>query len=569
MRIFSFSQNIFLKLLVFDICIVLYRVLYVIIFVEVYYMSFFLKITHKPKGDYLQIYDSSHVRGKKYNLSKCVRSLGYLQDLISTSIPDPITYYRQYCNNLNLQTKQNKKLSLSLDVSDENLEFYLGNSLVELLFNSFLFPNLLSVRSLAYEKKLPYLTILKDLISARLISPASKYKTYTDIIPKLYGKRDYSLDDIYDALDDLGNDYQGVIELFDVALKKAYKFDTTNTFFDCTNFYFEIDREDDLRRKGPSKENRKDPIMGLGLLLDKNCVPISMMMYPGNQSEKPIQRELVKQLKDKEQIEGRTVIVADKGLNCARNIFDAIHNNLGYIYSKSINSLSEKEKVWVLLDNRDYPESAYTHSSDESFKIKSCVDSFSYSFKEGDKTITFSVKEKRVVYFNNDLYEKKKYELEKMHAKLNDLILSKAKREEYGPYASYVEIKAKDNTSLSVKINEDKFKEDLKYAGYNMIVTSEIKESEKSIYETYHHLWRIEETFRIMKTDLDARPVYLQKQNRIYGHFLVCYLAVCILRIYQFLLLKEEYKANEILEFIRRFKVIKYQDMNINISKIE
>jgi len=126
--------------------------------------------------------------------------------------------------------------------------------------------------------------------------------------------------------------------------------DVSKSYFDCTNFYFEIDREDDFRKKGPSKENQKSPIVGLGLLLDSNQNPIGMKMYPGNESEKPIIRDVISHLKKQNNITGKTIHVADKGLNCAENIAFSKTNGDGYLFSKSVKGLSEKEKVWVLLD---------------------------------------------------------------------------------------------------------------------------------------------------------------------------------------------------------------------------
>ena len=139
-------------------------------------------------------------------------------------------------------------------------------------------------------------------------------------------------------------------------------------------FYFEIDREDDFRRKGPSKENRKDPIVGLGLLLDANQIPIGMELFPGNESEKPILRNVIKKLKDKNQITGKTIHVADKGLNCAQNIAFSKENGDGYLFSKSVKSLPEKEKnmgnCWIMMDWKDVRSRGGTLL----YRYKSCVE---------------------------------------------------------------------------------------------------------------------------------------------------------------------------------------------------
>jgi len=116
-------------------------------------------------------------------------------------------------------------------------------------------------------------------------------------------------------------------------------------------------------------------------------------------------------------------------------------------------------------------------------------------------------------------------------------------------------------------LNKDAIEEDLKLAGYNLLVTSEIKMDKQEIYATYHNLWRIEESFKVMKSYLDARPVYLQKINSIYGHFLICYIAVLLLRILQFHIFDNRFCTEKIIDFIKKFRVVEMQhDKYINIT---
>ena len=152
-----------------------------------------------------------------------------------------------------------------------------------------------------------------------------------------------------DGVEFIGNEYEKIIEIFSHQVNQKYLLDTTTTYYDGTNFFFEIDAEDELRKKGPSKENRKDPIVGMGLLLDACQIPIGMKLYPGNQSEMPVIREVIQDLKSRNNIKGRTIQVADKGLNSAKNILEARKNGDGYIFSKSIKKLPATEKTWVLL----------------------------------------------------------------------------------------------------------------------------------------------------------------------------------------------------------------------------
>ena len=163
-------------------------------------------------------------------------------------------------------------------------------------------------------------------------------------------------------------------------------------------------------------------------------------------------------------------------------------------------------------------------------------------------------------------------EIKKEVEKARNLCLSKAKRKEFGDCGKYVDFKSIENGEISDNkiistINTDKVEEDLALAGYNLIITSEVKMETLEIYNAYHNLWKIEETFKIMKSELDARPVYLQEENKIKGHFLICYLSVLMERILEVHVLKNEYNYREIFELIREFEVVINEDKYINISK--
>ena len=343
-----------------------------------------------------------------------------------------------------------------------------------------------------------------------------------------------------------------------------YGINTSVNYFDCTNFYFEIDKEDDFRRKGPSKEKRTDPILGMGLLLDANQIPIGMKLYPGSQSEKPVIREIISNLKKKNGISTRIVQVADKGLNCAKNIYEALSNSDGYIFSKSCRQLPETEKTWILLEN-DYIN-VTDQNGKEVYRIKECIDDFTYTFKAEDGTVkTFTVPEKRVVTFNYSLAKKQIREIEKLERKAKGLCASKAKKDEYGECSKYVDFKSKDGSKATAKINQKKIDEDKKICGYNMLVTSELKATKEEIYRVYHNLWRIEESFRMMKSELDARPVFLRKKETISGHFLICYLGVLLIRLMQIYELKDEDSYQEICNMFEKYRLVKIQNNYINL----
>ena len=169
----------------------------------------------------------------------------------------------------------------------------------------------------------------------------------------------------------------------------------------------------------------------MGLLLDADQVPVGMKIYPGNESEKPVIRNIIHDLKQRSSISGRTVQVADKGLNCAENIVSALKSGDGYIFSKSVKQLPETEKTWVLLKN-DYRE-VKDRNGHTLYKIKECIDDFPYQVadKNGRKK-TVKLKEKRVVTFNSKLADKQIFEIKKQVEKAKKLKASQAKKSEYG-----------------------------------------------------------------------------------------------------------------------------------------
>lgn len=538
-------------------------------------MAYFLKKTVTKKGVYLQIYESYRNKEKKQTAHKAIKSIGYVDDLMSDKIPDPISYYQNFVKKMNEKRKKEIEESKIKQIEDEPTK-NLGYFLVKSVFNTLRVESHLNLLARIADKAYDLNEAITSLVSARVVSPCSKIKTMEEVIPSFLEPTHFSSDQLYDSiLPFIGDEYERILEIINHAFNKKYGRKTDNVFFDGTNYYFEIDREKDDKRKGPSKENRADPIISMGLLLDEEQIPLAMKMFPGNESEKPVMRNIISTMKEQNNINGRTIQVADKGLNCTKNICEALKNGDGYIFSQSIKRLSDQEKKWALLEN---DENKWLEVKDKDgtllYKYKSCIDKFSYKVDDGTNRPTIiNLTQKRVVTFNPKLAEKKRYEIDKMIEKARELNNSQAKRKEYGDAAKYVTFKAisnegevLDDTAVKATINQDKVNEDLKLAGYNLLVTSETKMRAEEIYKVYHRLWRIEETFRTLKSELDARPVYLQRQDSIYGHFLICYLAVFALRVLQIKEFKDEIHTNEIISFVRNLKVLKNGETYINLG---
>ena len=536
-------------------------------------MAYFLKKTKNKKGIYLQIYESYYDPERKGGAHRSYKPLGYVHELIDKGIDDPIIFYSEEIKKLNQERLERKQKEKERLISDDSPEKLLGFFPVKNLNDSLGVKKYIDLMQTATDFRFCVADLIDALIYARVVHPCSKSKTFEEVIPKLFGTYEFSLNQLYSGLEYIGSEYEKIVEIYNHQIRQKYRVDTSHTYFDCTNFYFEIDREDDLRRKGPSKENKKEPIVGLGLLLDAHQIPIGMKIYPGNESEKPVLRNIIDELKQRGNVSGRTIQVADKGLNCINNILHALKAGDGYIFSKSVKGLPETEKVWIQLDN-DYMD-VKDGSGNVLYRIKECVDDFPYDYyDENGKKHTIKLREKRVATFNPKLAEKQIYEINKQVEKARMLKASQAKRSEYGDSAKYVSFVPADKKGkktdgkVTIEINEKAIEDARKVAGYNLMVTSELSMSAVDIYAAYHNLWRIEESFRIMKSQLDARPVYLQKEDTITGHFLICYLSVVLMRLLQIYVLEDRYGTEEIFDFIRDFRVAKISDRKyINLTR--
>lgn len=546
-------------------------------------MAYFLRQEKKKKGTYLQMYDSYWDKEKKQSRTKSVMAFGYVEELLSEELPDPVAYYKDFVSKKNEERAAFLAEESRPRAFSSTVEQYAGHFLLHSLMTELNVKETIDILASPMRFQFSVYDMLAQLIYARAIAPCSKSKTVSSVFPHLYNSVPISEDQVYDGCAFIGASYKKYIELFNHCYEQHYHREFRNVFFDCTNYYFEIDRPAEDKQKGPSKENRQDPIIGQALLLDADLVPLAMQMYPGNESEKPYIRRVIDEMKQRYKVSGKTVQVADKGLNCARNIYAAVKEaNDGYIFSKSIHGkhLSEKEKQWLLLENDANVFTDYTNEKGQlRFRLKSCVDTFSYQFKETDpdtgkeSATRFSVTEKRIVSYNPTLAKKQKAEILKMVDKAsNYTTYKKMAREDLGDSTKYIKVTNQDNNGKKIKplieIDQDKIEEDLKYAGYNLLVTSELDMDPLQVYHTYHGLWKIEESFRLTKSYLDARPVYVQKKETIYGHFLICYLSLFLLRVLEIKVFKNKINSYDLLHFMRDFRIVRKEDGSyINISR--
>lgn len=419
--------------------------------------------------------------------------------------------------------------------------------------------------------------LVKLLVLNRIFDPASKIRAFNQ-------KDDYffpivSCEDennIYRTLTALDKKSSSIQSAMNTSLKKSSIGRKTDlTYYDVTNYYFETMYSDDdeyltdedgnvltdkqgkplvkkkkLRKKGVSKENRKEPIVQMGLYIDNNGIPVSYGLYPGNTQDKNTFTDMIKKGINKSDL-GKVVVVADNGMNTQENKYLLLDKGNGYIVSKSVKQSWKSYKSWIQ-DESDYNK--ITNSNGEvTFKYKSRIveKTLSYVDKDTNQKYTKKVKEKEIVYWSLNHYKKEVFQNSKFIEYLESCKENpdklKDKQRKSQEFIKVIKTDPKTGEVVKTKdvvvLLEDKIQKYKDTMGYYMIVTSEIESEEQEIINKYHGLSRIEDSFRIIKSDLEGRPIYVRTNEHINAHFLICFIALTIIRIIQYNILKYENKS--------------------------
>ena len=494
--------------------------------------------------------------GKVKNIT--IQNLGDLEELKKV-YPDPITHFKDVVQKMNDQEKQNNlPITITID-KNEKLEEgtnnrknfgYVALSKIyhELEIDKFII-NKFKGRDVS-EFKIN--NIMKLLVFARCLFPASKKATYEnkDIF---FENSDFSLKELYNALSYIEPFKDKLQSYIYDHIQQQYKPDNKCVFYDVTNYYFEIDDNDDFRKKGVSKEHRPNPIVQMGLFIDSLGLPMCYGLFSGNTNDCLTLKPMVQKLQ-KDYAVSKVIVVADKGLNTGKNIIYQKTIGNGYVMSLSIRGANKELKDFVLNN------AGYEYNKDKTFKKKSRLYPREIKYI---KTVngqpceaTTTVDEKQVIFWSADYAKRAKMERQPAIDKAKDLIgnVQKYNKKNCHGASKYVKhlvfdeetgeiIKAKSKLFLDL----DKIAEEEKLDGYYAIVTSEMNKSDEEIIDIYRGLWKIEETFKVTKSELDDRPVYVSTKEHIEAHFLTCYLALVLSRVLQYKL-NQKYSAGKILE---------------------
>ena len=523
---------------------------------------FLRKAFNKKTGrTYLSIIHGYWDPVSKQSRTSTVRKIGYLDEL-AKDYPDPIAHFEKVVAELDKERKDNKYVTVSVDMEEQlergvvNRKNY-GHVVLSKIYHELEIDRFLKNARRHENFKFNTDSIMRLLIFSRLLFPGSKRAA---VLNKevFFDNFRFSLDDVYNALTHFHEIADSLQRHLHGQVTQQYGRETDLIYYDVTNYYFEIDQQDDLRRKGASKENRKSPIVQMGLMLDRDSLPISYKMFPGNTHDSQTLMPMLTELKKSYDVK-RVIVVADKALNSGDNIaYNTILGD-GYIYSKSVRGANAEFKAWVL------DETGYRKISDN-YKLKSkLVPDVPINVTVGHngskkKKKTVKVEQKWVACYSEKYAARSKHKREEAIAKALMMIENPAKYQrmfDYGAAGYIANLKVDKetgeilNVTDTLYLDKKKIEEEEKYDGYYAIVTSELDDTDEHIFSMYRGLWHIEESFKITKSVLGTRPLHLSTEEHINAHFLTCFISLLIARLVE-KRLNGKYTIETILETLRK-----------------
>jgi transposase len=554
----------------------------------------YLKSITKNNITRLYFYES-YYKDKK-SRQRLVKSLGRLDEL-EKSHPDPVSYFTALAKKETLEQKAGKNMSITIDLSatlevDEKNIKNIGYGILKILYSELELDKFWKAKIRKSLFKYDLELIFRLLVFSRVLYPASKRETYRSRGIYFENFDGFSIDDVYHALDPI-DEHQKALQkwIYDRSSKLCER-DLSVTYFDCTNYYFDIGRPDvdildeegqavnkegkaveaKYRKRGPEKNRRPDPIVQMGLLMDRNSIPIAYDLFPRNESEKLHMRPIVNRVKS-EFSDSRIIFVADRGLNTSDNIYYLNGDNKGennrrdgYVYGQSIRGADAEFKAWVLtggykkttLKDDMGEEITFTHKSRIHPKVLKVNLTIPGSKKKKKKTV--SVDQKQMVYYSEKYAKKQRMDREVMIKRAMDMIQYPKRYDKVtsAGSAAYVKNIMFDKTTGEIiegkilELNIEKITEEEKYDGYYSIVTSELNMSDIEMREVYSGLAQIEETFKISKSDFRSRPVHVRTNEHIDAHFATCFTALVLIRLLQ-AKLKNKYPVKQILNSLRNY----------------
>lgn len=424
----------------------------------------------------------------------------------------------------------------------------IANNLLEAILRELDVDQLIRTYKTKYEVNFDVYGFIKSLIFGRILNPASKISTirqngeyYEPLV-----KGSYSEFDVYKTLDFVNEHRRAFFNRINTSMTKSFGRTTNYVYYDVTNFFFETDEEDSniemsdgmivpgLRKSGVSKENKRNPIVQMGLLMDEQGIPVSVEVFPGNMLDHQTLKKSFENTVDSIK-SSRYIYVCDKGIGRGDNLGYAVVHGNGYLTSKSVRGATKVEKDWMLDQN------GYIHIS-EDFKYKTKIIKKKYTDSNG---VVTEYSEKVLTYWSKKFFEKERAEKADFYEMIQKIIESpdsfrttKMQSKLLKKYTSKKYIHSKtgelvDPQDLIASLDMGKIKREYDLLGYYTIITSETNMDDRQMIDTYKNLVEIEDQFRVMKSTLDTRPIFVRTPEHIAAHLTLCAISLIIIRMIQ------------------------------------
>ena len=511
---------------------------------------------------------------------KVIENLGYVDEYLD-QYEDPIAHFKEVARIRTLEMREEesaKEIPLGSiyagEIMDENEDSmrHLGFLPLSYIYHELKLDQFLINRQRSKSMDYSLNDVMQLLVYTRILAPGSKRASFLQK-ENMAGSFNCDWFDIYRALDYFAAFREDLLLHLHEQVRINYKRKTDVVFYDVTNYYFEIDREDDFRRKGFCKHNTRNPLVQMGLLLDADAIPITYRLFKGNTHDSQTMMPLLQEVRQAYGL-NRIIIVADKALNSGDNVAFLMAKKDGFIFSQKIRGASQELKDYVL-NPADYVEKKgivkVVDSLDKQaenkdvpvFRIKSrpYPQEFWVTFAD-DKKRQIPLDVKQIVCYNELYARRQKYKRAEVLEKAQKIIdnpMRYTKKEASGALRYVKDIEYNPETGECIKskriprLDSDKIAEDEKYDGYYAIITSEINMPDHEVVKAYHGLWEIERSFRITKSNLQSRPVHVSLEQRIEAHFLTCYIALLILRLLD-KRLNGKHSPEQIIESLKRYQ---------------
>ncbi len=550
-----------------------------------------LTITKNKNSSTFYIIKSVTINGKR--TSKVIEKLGTLDEVkLKANGKDPYIWAREYVDLLNKEEKENSndillKLSQIKSLSkNDKLKFNGGYLFLQDIYYDLKLNNICKDITDRYQFKYDLNDILSKLIYSRIIYPSSKFKTL-ELSKNFIEQPNFEYQHILRGLEVIAKESDFIqSELYKNSLKCSKRNDRV-LFYDCTNYYFEIEDDDDFRKYGKSKEHRPNPIVGMGLFMDGDGIPLSFDTFPGNKNEqvtlKPLEEKIINDFGN-----SKFIVCTDAGLASNSNRKFNNKDNRKYVTTQSLKKLKSFLKEWSI----DLSKGWKLSGCNKTFDISKLRDDEDLINKFYDKVFykerwikEDGIEQRLIITYSPKYQEYQKSIREKQIQRANAILEKNPKkiksRDENDPKRFIGNIPTTDTGEVALNnnyfINQDKIIEESRYDGLYAVCTN-LEDEVEDIIKINKRRWEIEESFRIMKSEFKARPVFLSREDRIKAHFTTCFLALVIFR-YLEKRLNEQYTSSQIIETLKEYEfrefkgfgyvpIYTYTDIVENLHKV-